>query len=200
MIETAADLTPAVLETVREEPSEYLLGFYEPDGGNNLTVAEAVALWPQLETTGKKLGSPVTKMDPLQSPWLSRFLFEVERKNLTVDFLNIHYYGENNERWDVGTAVEDMKVFLKDVYERYQKPLWVTEFSLINGATQPPTCPSAQTQANFVKAASEMMNSVSYVQRYAYFPLWPAIKGCESELYSIYGEITVIGKAYQSVL
>ena len=45
-----------------------------------------------------------------------------------------------------------------------------------------------------------MMNSLDYVDRYGYFPLWPISDGCEAYLYNKDGAITIVGDAYKDVL
>lgn len=73
-----------------------LLGFNEPDHEeqSNLTVEEALALWPKLQSTGaKRLGSPATANDPrLPSSWLHNFMAGAKAKGLRVDFICVHRY------------------------------------------------------------------------------------------------------------
>lgn len=150
MVASADDVNATILEGLKQEPSPNLLGFNEPDilSQNPTSVSRAIALWPQLEATGKRLGSPATAFKPLQSPWFDDFMNQAARQGLRVDFLNVHYFAENTNRWNVRTAVEDMRIFLKNIYQRYQKPIWVTEFSLIKWFPQPYTCPQAERQAS----------------------------------------------------
>ena len=59
MIWGPSDVTAATLNQVKSEGDD-LLGFNEPDQGGqaNMTVAQALSLWPQLMATGMTLGSP----------------------------------------------------------------------------------------------------------------------------------------------
>ena len=69
-----------------------VLGFNEPDltSQANMTVEEAIELWPKLEELGVPLGSPVPSS--VNSVWLDQFMSEAESKNLRVDFICIHIY------------------------------------------------------------------------------------------------------------
>ena len=201
MIQSPTEVNPTTLAKVTEDPSPNLLTFNEPDifSQNPTLVSTAIDLWPQLEATGKRLGSPVTAGKPLQSIWFTSFMSQAQTRGLRIDFLNVHYFGENINRWDTKLAVEDFRVFLINIYNRYRKPIWVTEFKLIRWYPRPSVCPQAARQAAFAKAASEMMETLDFVERYSYFPLWPFVNGCQSELYETNGSITIVGEAYKSV-
>src|SRR5580692_7344269 len=58
---TAANIA-AVQELKTQGQIKYVLGFNEPDqsGQSNMTVSQALALWPKLESIGLPLGSPAT--------------------------------------------------------------------------------------------------------------------------------------------
>jgi hypothetical protein len=56
----SAITNPTSFQQLTSQSSEYILGFNEPERSEqaNMTVAQAIALWPQLMATGKKLVSP----------------------------------------------------------------------------------------------------------------------------------------------
>ena len=68
-----------------------LLGFNEPDVESqaNMTVAQAIADWPQLEATGLRLGSPApgTGEDLKTNGWLAQFMAQVKARGYRVDFI-----------------------------------------------------------------------------------------------------------------
>ena len=147
----------------------YLLGFNEPDLGSqaNMTVAQAISLWPKLISTGLILGSPAVSYP---GTWLDNFMSQAAANNLRVDFLCLHYYAPPN----ASNAVAALKTFLTNAYNKYQKPIWLTEF----GAPDCKTlgwCGSnaaALTQAQvdaFVPQVIAMLEDLSFVQRYAWF-------------------------------
>jgi Glycosyl hydrolase catalytic core len=74
-----------------------LLGFNEPERSeqSNLTVEEALALWPQLEATKMRLGSPAPAHGPKGMRWLEQFMAGCAEKKLRVDFICLHWYGPN---------------------------------------------------------------------------------------------------------
>ena len=87
-----------------------------------MTVEEAIELWPKLEELGVPLGSPVPSS--VNSVWLEQFMSEAESKNLRVDFICIHIYRGNNS----GLFFQAVD----DIYEKYRKPIWVTEMSIVD--------------------------------------------------------------------
>ncbi|HEY1486513.1 MAG TPA: sigma-70 family RNA polymerase sigma factor, partial [Micromonosporaceae bacterium] len=65
-----------------------LLGFNEPDLGSqsNMTVAQALDLWPQLEATGMTLGSPaVASGGATAGGWLDQFMTGAAKRGYRVD-------------------------------------------------------------------------------------------------------------------
>jgi hypothetical protein len=73
-----------------------LLGFNEPDGEKqaNLTVQQALDLWPMLEKTNRRLGSPAT-VNPANE-WMTKFMVGAKQKSCRVDFVCVHWYRGNN--------------------------------------------------------------------------------------------------------
>ncbi|MDP9791675.1 RNA polymerase sigma factor (sigma-70 family) [Catenuloplanes nepalensis] len=146
-----------------------LLGFNEPDLGEqaNMTVEQALELWPQLQATGLRLGSPsVAYGGDTEGGWLDRFMKGAKAKGYKVDFITLHWYGS-----DFSTAaVGHLEGYIKAVYERYRLPIWVTEYGLINFSGSP-KFPSGAQQAAFIDGSTAMMESLPYVERYAWFSL-----------------------------
>ena len=60
MIWDEQDVTAQALATAKASGATTLLGFNEPDhtGQANMSVEQALSLWPQLQATGMRLGSP----------------------------------------------------------------------------------------------------------------------------------------------
>ena len=99
-----------------------LLGFNEPDlkGQADMSVFEALRLWPQLEAAGLRLGSPAT-IKP-NSDWLEEFMIKAEKQGRRVDFMTMHCYGWPNS--------EDFLRKVEALHEKYQRPVWVTEYAV----------------------------------------------------------------------
>ncbi|MEZ0068040.1 RNA polymerase sigma factor (sigma-70 family) [Streptacidiphilus sp. MAP12-20] len=162
-------VTPTALAQARSA-GPYLLGFNEPDmaAQSNMTVSQALSLWPQLMVKGAVLGSPaVAYGGDTPGGWLDRFMSGAKAKRYRVDFIALHWYGGDFVTAD---AVNQLRAYLQAVHDRYHLPVWLTEYALIDFShgTRFPTGPQ---QAAFVTASTRMLAGLSYLQRYAWFAL-----------------------------
>jgi hypothetical protein len=83
------------------------------------------------------------------------------------------------------------------VHRRYGKPIWVTEYGLINFAGTPKYPTGAQAAA-FIAGTTRGMESRDYVERYAWFGL-PAVG--DSVAFGLYRDgstPTEAGRAYRA--
>jgi RNA polymerase sigma factor (sigma-70 family) len=173
-----------------------LLGFNEPDmaAQSNMSVEQALDLWPQLQSTGATLGSPAVAFGgDTPGGWLDRFLAGAAQRGYRVDFITLHWYGRD---FVTSNAVNQLKSYIEAVYNRYHKPIWLTEYALINfgGGSK---FPSPDQQAAFVTASTKMLGGLSFVQRYAWFAL-PADDGSSGcGLYRAGPRITPVGQAFK---
>jgi len=178
-----------VKDLVAEGKVKYILGFNEPDGKNqaNMTVDEAIALWPRLEEIGVPIVSPAT-VNP-NNAWMKSFMQKVEENNLRVDYVAVHHYG--------GPNVMAMINKLKETYDAYKRPIWITEFAVADwGASSPTNNKYSIAQVmDFVQKALPALDEIEWVERYAWFnglnaPLFT------SALFDKNSVITDVGKAY----
>jgi RNA polymerase sigma factor (sigma-70 family) len=194
MIWGAKTVTQANLDTARREGTT-LLGFNEPDLGEqaNMTVEQALELWPRLESTGMRLGSPAVAYGAdTPGGWLDRFLSGARARGSRVDFITLHWYGS-----DFGpAAVGHLKNYLEAVHSRYGLPIWVTEYSLMDFSGGSVRYPTQAELAAFARDSSAMMEGLSSVERYAWFAL-PADKP-GTGLYLPGGTPNAVGQAYRS--
>ncbi|GAA3197421.1 glycoside hydrolase family protein [Actinocorallia longicatena] len=180
---------------VGEVRGKTLLGFNEPDlaGQANMSVEEALNLWPQLQKTGMRLGSPAPVWGgDIPGRWLDQFMTGARQRGLRVDFIALHFYTKN---YDTATAVNELKTYIQRVRARFGKPIWLTEFALINhdnGMSYPPV----GQQAAFVRAATSMLTALPYVERYAWFAL-PNTRGNGTGLMTDDGTPTEPGREFQ---
>ena len=191
----AANVTSATLAQVKSE-SNVLLGFNEPDlaSQSNMTVAQALSLWPQLEATGMTLGSPaVAYGGDVAGGWLDQFMSGAAARGDRVDFITLHWYGTD---FSTGPAVSQLQSYLQAVYDRYHKPIWLTEFGLANFGTG--QFPTGAQQAAFVTGATTMLDGLSYVQRYAWFALPANSSDGSLGLFSSSGAATGTGRAFEA--
>ncbi|WP_444949780.1 sigma-70 family RNA polymerase sigma factor [Micromonospora ureilytica] len=196
MIRSAENVTAAELARAKAA-GPYLLTFNEPDMPEqaNMTVEQALDLWPQLMATGSRLGSPAVAWGgPDPQGWLDRFMTGAEARGHRVDFITLHWFGAD---FTTATAVAQLRQYLQAVYQRYRKPIWLTEFALIRFAGGGPQFPGQEQQAAFLTAATAMLGQLSYLQRYAWFGL-PATDRDRSGLFNDGTKATVVGRAFQA--
>src|SRR5205814_8181588 len=94
MIHAAADVTAAKLAQAKAA-GPYLLGFNEPDmaAQANMSVGQALDLWPQLAAAGQPLGSPAVAAGADRSGgWLDQFMAGAAGRGHRVDFVTLHWY------------------------------------------------------------------------------------------------------------
>ncbi|MGH6657646.1 MAG: glycoside hydrolase family protein, partial [Actinocrinis sp.] len=175
----------------------YLLGFNEPDmaAQSNMPVSQALSLWPQLEAGGKILGSPaVATGAATPGGWLDQFMTGAQAHGYRVDFITLHWYGGD---FTTSDAVSQLKQYIQDVYNRYHKPIWLTEYALIdfsNGTRYP----TDQQQSAFITASAQMLTSLPYLQRYAWFALPASDTGAGTGLFHSGPSVTAEGRAFEA--
>jgi hypothetical protein len=170
---------------------KYLLGFNEPDGVEqaNMTVAEALEIWPLLEKVDVPLGSPATK-NPLND-WMKEFMQQAEQRDLKVDFVCIHWYG--------GTNAQGLIDRLEETYKLYGKPIWITEFAPAdwNAATPDENRHSPDAVLSFMQNVLPQLENLSYVHRYSWFSFdQNRAEGSSSALFDNDGNLTILGDFY----
>lgn len=174
----------------------YLLGFNEPDLGDqaNMSVENALNLWPRLVKTGLVLGSPaVATNGATPGGWLDRFMKGAKQRKLRVDFIALHWYGAD---FRAKPAALQLRGYLRQVHARYKKPIWLTEFALTDFTQGAPRYPSQQQQAAFLREAVKMLRNEPYIKRYAWFALPTNKSG--TGLYNPDGTPTPAGRAFRS--
>lgn len=183
-----------VMRQLPETQTRHLLGFNEPDhaGQSNMSVDEAIRLWPQLQSTGLRLGSPATTN--AAGPWLDQFMTKARRANLRVDFLTVHCY--------TAPRADSFLARLSSLHAKYGLPIWVTEFAVADWSATPAR-PSRYTGLEirrFMRDAVAGMRAMPFVERFAWKtrgPLDP-IMGA-SALYHTDGQLTATGSLYASL-
>jgi Glycosyl hydrolase catalytic core len=181
----------ATLQSKGQGTIKYVLGFNEPDRSDqsNMTVSQALAYWPKLESLGVPLGSPATSWPTVQ--WFSDFMDSAIAEKRRVDFICVHMY--------VGTDDNGFVQTLQAVYNKYHLPIWITEFGTAdwNATTQANNQYTAADALGFMQRVLPKLDSLPYVQRYAWFSgdpqnaaLWP------SALIGTDGKLTALGQWY----
>jgi hypothetical protein len=195
MVRDAATVTPAALAQARQS-GPALLTFNEPDLATqaNMTVGQALSIWPKLMATNLQLASPaVATGAATPGGWLDQFMKGVEQRHYRVSFIAVHWYGAD---FQTSAAVSQLRSYLESVHRLYDLPVWLTEYSLIDFAAAGPVYPSDAEQAAFVAASVRMLDSLSFVPRYAWFALPAPSSGPSTGLYSPGPRATLAGLAF----
>jgi hypothetical protein len=148
--------------------------------------------------TSLRLGSPAPADDPTKSgSWLEQFMQGVAAKGYRVDFICVHWYQNTG---NVDNDLASLKSFLQSTYTKFGKPIWLTEFALIDFSTWPGIYLTPDKEAEFAKKAILMLETLPYVERYAWFslPSWTSVNAnSTTNLYKDDGSPTIVGVAYR---
>ena len=76
----------ATAKVISSAKSSVLLGFNEPDHPEqgDLSVVEALELWPRLMASGKRLGSPAAAGNILTKGWQDLFMYEAQTRGFRI--------------------------------------------------------------------------------------------------------------------
>ncbi|KAH8808680.1 glycosyl hydrolase catalytic core-domain-containing protein [Xylogone sp. PMI_703] len=180
---------------VQTPGTHYILGFNEPDltysGSANIAPAPAAAGYQQYIqpfANQVKIGTPnvlwnnvgSTSGGNYNSPqWMKNFIADCT--GCHFDFAAIHWYqdcepggGQSGPDWFKGNVT--------NAYDTLGLPVWITEFQCYGSNDQ---------QAAFLQNVLPWLDAQSYVQRYAYFGVFPGYLVNDAG-----NGLSVIGQAY----
>lgn len=187
--------TPALLASLAAQHPSILLGFNEPDNlsQSNIPVDTAIAAWSQFQGIATELVSPGAA-NPLGT-WMQTFMTAIDRQKLQCDSIAVHSYGSA-----LASAFLDR---LTQIYNLYQRPIWVTEFAVADWqATGTVSDSYTVTQVyDFMQTVCPAMDKLSWIKGYAWFP-WPAKNSnalATSVLFDASGNLTELGQLYASL-
>lgn len=185
MLHGAADVNPEKIEKIKtgyeDGTFRYLLAFNEPDGdisggGNPCSVETALNLWPMLEEIGIPLSSPAVT-NPFQpngrwNEWFDDFMTGAKQRGYRVDFIAIHFYQDFSQK----DAHATLRKQLIQIYEKYQLPIWITEFGCIdisawdetNELGYNPAC-TLSAAKSYTENVTKMLESLGFIERYSWF-------------------------------
>lgn len=181
---------PAWTAAVETAGTKHILGFNEPDltysGSANIAPAAAAQgyqTYMQPFAGSVKIGMPSVLWNNVGSSsggnyntkqWTEYFLGNCT--GCTLDFASIHWYQDCNPTWFKGNVT--------DAYATLNLPIWVTEFQCYGTDAQ---------QIAFLQDVLPWMDSQHYVERYAYFGVFPGYLVTSNGT-----DLSDIGKAYAS--
>lgn len=99
-----------------------------------------------------------------------------QKQGRKVDFITLHWYGSD---FNPKNATQQLKSYVEATHAKYQKPIWLTEYSLMNfgGGAK---FASPADQAEFVRLSTDMLEGLSYVEHYSWFA-FPTSKNGQDE-------------------
>ncbi|KAG6841565.1 hypothetical protein C0991_009600 [Blastosporella zonata] len=169
---------------VKTQNAKTILAFNEPDFDqeSDILPGDAASLWMQylepLKAQGVRLGGPAITGSPTGQPWLAQFMQACA--NCSVDFIPLHWYGD---------GVEGFYNQIWAVHNSYPKiPIWVTEYAS--------TSSNATEVASFLNATTVYMDSLDWIERYAWFGYFRPRQG---EIYNLLGDdgsLNTLGQMY----
>lgn len=150
-----------------------IMGFNEPDLASqaNMTVAQALTAWPQLEATGCRLVAPATASAGYTGgSWLDLFVTGNGGSYIPrCDVIPVHHY--TSTFTDTGGTA--LITWLANYRATYKKPLWLTEFGMIGFPTLDPatwTYPTALQATTFLTNVIPVLRLLGYVERFSWYP------------------------------
>lgn len=203
----AGGASPANINVmIGKKSTTHILGFNESDNCsgesgqfNNLCQPEvAVAYYESLMGTGVRLGSPAPRENG-PSGWLLEFNQIAKQRDVRFDFVAVHWYDWGSTPGNTPNAnpqeiFNRFKAYLTNVYRIYQLPIWITEFNANPNRNN-------AIQEEFLKLALPYLESLDYVERYAYFQpnpnnASPGNNPGKSDYFDASGNLTNIGQLY----
>jgi len=115
-------------------------------------------------------------------------------KGYEVDFICMHpYVGDS----DPTTATSDLQNKLSSAHNYYSLPIWVTEYAMADFSRSGDPFFGQATEATFATKSVQMLNTLSFVQRYAWLAAIPSIGGyTDTATCTSTGSNTQVGVAY----
>jgi len=184
--------------------SPWLFTFNEPnvDTQSNMTVAQAIAAWPDVEadSDGKMIGSPDVAGDfggglsTSNETWLASFMSDAATDGYTVNFIALHAYAEGDGT-TLTAQVSSFENYITGMHALYPSyPIVVNEFALDNLTTWNGAGITAAEQVAFMDSVVPWMDSQSWIIGYSWYSAYDG--GANSDLLSSTGSLSDIGTAY----
>lgn len=177
---------------------KYILGFNEPDLTEeaNMTVEQALSLWPQLESIGLPLVSPATSYPSLDpNSWFVRFMDGAIAQGRRIDYIAVHLY--------IGSNTGNYIKVLQEIYAKYQKPIWITEFAVRDDNTGGIPANNIYTQEmilSFMEDLLPQLEALDCIYRYAWFNPSPTMAGLwPCALFNSNGTLSILGNYYKTI-
>jgi autotransporter-associated beta strand protein len=175
-----------------KQKSTQVLGFNEPDSCTqaNDSVADSLALWPSMLQSGMRVGAPAVSDSGLTGQgldWLYKFMDEATNRGYRVDYIPIHWY-------KCGQSASSLSNYLYTVYQKYGRPIWLTEWN--NGASWCQGGISLAQNATAISNFVTMLESAPFIERYAIYQWWDTTTGLRMTTTNSPSTLTPAGQFY----
>ena len=220
------------LQSIKEQGLTTVLGYNEPEGiysgQSNISVEDAVKTASDFTDSGLRIGSPAIEHVYDQTGWLKNYMEQLKETSYNVDFIAVHEYFYNICNCDPA-HIDDTKNAaiefldnLQKLYDAYQKPIWITEFAVVNNDqwwkhysyTNEAGKEEVYQFMNYVINGIDGhkgLDELDYVERYAWFPfdtrnefggassLFVTKTDSQNDVSLKAGELTRLGQLYRSL-
>ena len=134
---------------------------------NNLCDTDvAISIYENLMKTGLRLVSPSCR-ENAPFGWLKEFHDKANAQDIRIDVIAVHWYDwasnpQNSPNADPNAVFNRFVTYLQNVHDLYNLPIWITEFNANPNR-------SNSTNHGFMQLALPYLESLDYVERYAWF-------------------------------
>lgn len=173
------------------------MAFNEPDNSSqsNLTVEQALDAYPKLLASGLRLGAPgvenvqySTSSDSFNDDaWIKEFMDGCVARGYRVDFIPAHDYVRRSK----STFIERFEA----LHDRYNIPIWVTEYNYGNPNMGSANLTVEQGYAN-IKGLTEALEKTDFVERYNWYYFFGADSGIGG---MTNGQLNITGQFYRDL-
>ncbi len=195
---------------VNRKDVDHLLSFNEPDNvdqSNIPNIDTAIARYKVMMFSGLRLGSPAVTQDQAfgTDKWLTKFMAAAKLLRARVDYVALHWYDWGNHTNNLSTdsltaqaVFNRFKNYVERVHLEYpDQKIWITEYNANRNRS------SEVVHKYFMKLSADWMNTVPYVERYAYFfpPVLPAVdtNGVMTDAGSYWNTLTSTGAFAENI-
>ncbi len=149
-----------------------LLFLNEPErqDQSNVSVAEAVSLWPQVEAAlpNHRLVSPAVSDNQVGRAWLNDFMTQANANDFGVDAVAFHWYGSDNPNNPAGAANNFLNR-VESYHNTYNLPVWITEFAMHDWAGNFTTAAMEEANRQFLEIVIPELEARDYVEAYSFY-------------------------------
>ncbi len=172
----------SAIQTIIESEAPVVYFLNEPDNSNqaNVSVDTAVTLYAKVLAMGVRIVTPsvcaINNWDGSSTnsaaTWIHNFMSQIIAKGYRYDGVGLHYYANGRTYTSANIASSSLthyQLTVDSCYERYGKPVFITEFNIEESTNNSSMTDDELTYA-FFRSVLPWFEETDYVERYALFP------------------------------